>query len=295
MVNGFATLGINMEGNALLLWLIFVLSGWPLHWKRLAIGSMVAVLPTLWILLTQDLQAVPWPVAIFWPLLALGAAGVPARPGRVWARKWSLFWLMWMMYAGLSLTMSDWLLRFWPNISPLWGMSVVMPMAAWAGVQGWRRKASASAAFFPAQVQGRVRLVLSGRVLECACLWDSGNRLMDPVLHRPVVVLEIAQAVDWLPPELLAWSMGMLLGENALVPELWEKRVSMMSFHSLAGNGRLPVLPCEAAEGWWNGRWHALSPVAVGLTNHKISLDGSYRALISPRVLMLTPKEGVGA
>jgi hypothetical protein len=140
---------------------------------------------------------------------------------------------------------------------------------------------------------GLLQLVVGGRAIELGVLWDSGNRLREPVGHRPVAVIERSAARRWLPEELVRWAEGVLGGQLAPPPEAWRERVGVVRYSSVGGGGQMPVVAVDAARMWHGGRWVDLAPLAAGLSPRPLSPRGEYQALVAPEVQREVYDEGV--
>jgi stage II sporulation protein GA (sporulation sigma-E factor processing peptidase) len=93
--------------------------------------------------------------------------------------------------------------------------------------------------YFGQAQQGDIAVTFDGNTLTVPCLWDSGNRMRDPVLRRPVIVMEVRQSLEWMPSEVLAWVTAFLSGRPAPVPPGWQGRLGSVLYHSIGGHGVL--------------------------------------------------------
>ena len=284
---------MSLEMDGVLLWLTSRWLGIRLSRFRIAVGAAVGTLPTLWVLLTQNLYSVPWGIAIIWPAVMLAASFAPL-PRRYWVTSYAALLFGTVLSAGIGLFMITWATHLFPDVSVIVWLLGVLPMvvlgiAWWLPV--WRRA--------PSEVTGEIRLKLEGRSLSVRVLWDSGNQLRDPVLRRPVVVLDTKCVLEWLPEEILGWVVDTSRGQLIAPPPAWRDRLGVISFHSLGGNGRLPIVAVDQAEGYLNGRWHRLVPVFAGFSANPVASDGAYQALCNPSAVTAmhqeSVKEGVGA
>ncbi|AUW94394.1 MAG: sigma-E processing peptidase SpoIIGA [Sulfobacillus thermotolerans] len=292
MVSAVGTLVVSYAMDWSLLRLTIVLMDRkPRRW-RLGLGAVVGTLPTLWVLLQQNLYAVPWELLILWPLGMLWLA-VPRFPWRLWARAYLIFAGVTVLAGGIALVILTWLGQWLPGIphwlllglsvpAVLWGMGHLIPRPRMRQYLGQAQK-------------GEVSVTLNGSTLTLPCLWDSGNQMRDPVLRRPVIVMEISQAIEWLPPEVLAWVTACASGRQDPVPSKWQGRLGTVFYQSIGGTGILPVVALEEAKGQFQGRWYRLQPVALAFTPQSVSSDHSYRALVSPDCIITINQEGVGA
>ncbi len=292
MVGAVGTLAVSYAMDWSLLRLtIVLLDRKPKGW-RIGLGAAVGTLPTLWVLLQQNLYAVPWELLLLGPLATvLIAAG--RLPWRLWPRAYLIFAGCTVLAGGVALVMVTWLGRWIPGIPSwlllgisvppvLWGFGKIVPRPRIRQYLGQAQK-------------GLLTLTLNSCTLTVPCLWDSGNRMRDPVLRRPVIVMEVGQAIEWLPDDVLAWVASFHAGHPGPVPAPWQGRLGSVVYQSIGGSGVLPVTALDEARGQFQGRWHRLAPVALAFTNQTVSADHSYRALISPDCILTLNQEGVGA
>jgi stage II sporulation protein GA (sporulation sigma-E factor processing peptidase) len=292
MVNGVSTLFYSLEMDWVLLWLTAKLLGHRTTRLRLTIAAIIGVLPTLWVLLRENLYAVPWELGLVWPAFMLGAAfwGLPRR---YWIKTWILFVVMSLLAGGMMSAGLNWLAMWAPRIPGLdWGY--VVPPVLIAG--GWWMPKRRVRQIIGRESHGEIVLELNQQRVSLPVLWDSGNQLTDPVLHRPVVIVELAQVFDWLPEDILPWILeAHRKSSPGPVPEAWQGKAGITAFRTISGEGRLPVLAIDRARGRYLDAWYAMTPLMVGITAGSIAADGSYAALATPKSLLHYPHERVGA
>ncbi len=292
MVSAFGTLAVSYVMDWSLLRLTVALLDRKIRAWRLFLGASVATLPTLWVLLQQNLYATPWEVLVFWPLLSLLIA-TGRLSWRLWFRAYLLLVAATVLAGGIGLVVLTWIPRTLPGV-PSWlilGMSV--PPLLWAVGKFIPRPRIRQ--YFGQAQKGEISVVLDGRVLTVPCLWDSGNRMRDPVLRRPVIVMEVGNSLEWLSPEVLGWVTTFLAGKPSPVPQGWQGRLGSVLYQSIGGHGVLPVVAVEKAQGRFMARWYPLVPMVVAFTNTSVSTDHTYNALVSPDSIITLNQEGVGA
>lgn len=292
MVNAYHTLFLSFEADAGLLWLSGWIMGFRPHMGRVALGATVGSLPTLWVLVAQNIYVVPWYVIVIWPVAMLYSA-LGELPRKLWLKAYGVLISLTFLTAGTIYFLRQWLaqdnifLRYFD-----WAI-IAIPLVVWFISRVGARQMVTQ--IVGKSHHGDIELTLNGKSLTVPVLWDSGNQMRDPVLRRPVVVVEMHAALDWLPQEVFAWVVSVSGGQHVPVPEGWQGRMGIVSFHSLGGQGILPVVAVDQARGRRLGKWSALLPVVVGLTTNSVSHDHSYQALVSPQCLLDDHKEGVGA
>ncbi|MCL4494133.1 MAG: sigma-E processing peptidase SpoIIGA [Firmicutes bacterium] len=290
MISAVGTLTVSYVMDWSLLRLtVVLLDRRPRLW-RLALASAVGSLPTLWVLLTQNFYAVPWEVLMLWPfsmlLLTLGRLS-----WRVWIKAYFVFLALTILAGGIALVVLTWI----PRLSlPSWLLiGTTVPAVLWAIGHFLPRQRIRQ--YLGESPYGEVRLILANKSLTVRCLWDSGNRMRDPVLRRPVIILEVNQAIEWLPSSILAWVSSFLAGKPSPVPEEWKGRLGSVRYQSIGGEGMLPVVALDRGQGRFQDKWYSLAPVTLALTNVDISADRSYFSLVSPDCIISINHEGVGA
>ncbi|MDA8194802.1 MAG: sigma-E processing peptidase SpoIIGA [Thermaerobacter sp.] len=286
MVSAYGTLGLSLEMDFVLLWLTAKLAGYRPRPGRLTLAAAMGALPTLWVLWRQNLYATPWEFSVLWPAVML-PIGLGRLARRQWMKTYLLFAGLTLLAAGVMLAGLTWFgsvlpYQDWAPLVPgfLAGGMAVLPVKTVRRVLGQH-------------ALGEVAVTLAGRGLAVRVLWDSGNRLQDPVSRRPVMVLETEVAVKWLPSEVLDWVRAG--AEAARVPDAWRGRLVLVRFDSLGGEGVMPAVAVDAARGYYLGRQHDMVPLMVGFSARPVSSDGSYRGLVAPSALVSRDHEGVGA
>lgn len=292
MINGFGTLSYSLEMDWALLWLTAKFLGHRTTYLRLSLAAIVGVLPTLWVLLRQNLYAVPWELGLVWPIfmLALTFHGLTRR---FWLKSYLLFMVMSLLAGGLLGAGLNWLNLWSPGMPALDWAFLVPPVLVAAGIWLPKRRVRQ---LIGRESFGELSLELDGQTLGVPVLWDSGNELTDPVLHRPVVIVELARAFDWVPASILPWILAVHQNSDpGPVPERWQGRLGVVRFHTLTGEGRMPVIALDGALGNYGDAWYPMVPVMLGLTPDRVTADGSYAALATPKSLIHYPHERVGA
>ncbi len=290
MVNGISTLSYSLEMDWVLLWLTAKVLGHRTTTLRITLAATIGVLPTLWVLLRQNLYAVPWELGLVWPIVMLPIALRGLRK-RFWLKGYLLFLSMTLLAGGLVDAGLGWF-RLWAAGLPALDWVFVVPaLLIAAGVWVPKRRVRQ---LIGRESYGEITLELEGRSLRLSVLWDSGNELTDSLTHRPVVIVELSRAFEWIPEDLLPWVLGTQESPGA-VPERWQGRAGVVAFRTLAGQGTLPVVTVDQASGNYADRWYSMVPLVVGFSREPVASDGSYDALATPKSLIHYPHERVGA
>ncbi|PSR20667.1 MAG: sporulation protein [Sulfobacillus acidophilus] len=288
MVSGVSTLAYSLEMDWALLWLTAKFLDHRTTYLRLTLAAAAGTLPTLWVLLQQNLYAVPWELGLLWPGVMLGLA-FPNLPRRFWVRSYVLFIALCLMIGGALILALNWF-----SEGPVLDWAFVVPLALVA-VGLWIPKARIRQ-LLGRDLYGEVRLEVAGQQRTFAVFWDSGNQLTEPTRRRPVVIIDRQAVWDWLPCPLLEWVSAVHAQEHGVQPPAeWRGRVGVVRFRTISGEGSLPVVAVDHALGRWNEKWYAMTPVMMGIAWDSVAADKSYVALATPRSLIHWPHERVGA
>ncbi|MGB9868218.1 MAG: sigma-E processing peptidase SpoIIGA [Bacillota bacterium] len=136
----------------------------------------------------------------------------------------------------------------------------------------------------------RVRIDIAGGTTECIGLVDTGNRLVDPLTGQPVIIVQsrvISQLFPVVISSLLEREEPDMVGAIQAAGELegWRTRFRLIPYSTVGSTGvmvavRVDWLGLSCSRGSWNRR-NAL----VALSWRELSPDGSFAALIQPRLL----------
>lgn len=292
MVSGIDTLTYSLEMDWALLWVTARFLGHRTTYLRLTLAATIGVLPTLWVLLRQNLYAVPWELGLVWPLAMLAVAFRGLAP-RFWVKGYVLFLAMSFLAGGILTAGLTWMHVWIPSLPSLDWLMVVPPLLALGG--RWLPQHRVRQ-LLGRESYGEVTLEIAGRTLTLLAFWDSGNQLTDPRMKRPVVIVERSRAFGWLPDSILDWALAVHQGcPPPTVPAEWQGRVSQVSFRTLTGIGEIAVVTVDRASGRYQGRWYPMVPVVIGISGEPVASDGSYAALATPNSLIRYPNERVGA
>ncbi len=289
MISAYSTLAVSCLFDGILLWVTGRLLPRRLHTDLWIAAMAVAQLPTLWVLVSGEIYAVAWAVALTWPVIVVRVALGSVRRGQ-WMRGVTIFYGVTMVAGGTATLLASLAsaMGLPPGILSLGGASVVLVAIGWMGPR-WRRRWLATSVSLT-----ELEICFDGAKVRVAALWDSGNQLTDPVSGRQVLIVELRAVWSALPGEILPWAIDACQGNLVAPPERWLSRLGTVAFHSLGGRGQIPFIRPDAVLGWdVEGGWMALSPVMVGLTGGPLSQDGRYQALISPACRRSGEQEGV--
>ncbi len=296
MINAEGTLFLSMEMDGVLLWMTGRVLGVRTRVVRLLLASAIGVIPTLWVLASQNVYALPWGLVMVWPALLLYVGLYPLRSRRRWINAYAIFVAGTIGVGGLGLLLLTWGLRVFPGVSPFYWLTTVLPaviVGLTIGMPRWKQHHAVGLGSL-----GDIRLFLDGKAVTVHALWDSGNQVRDPVLRRPVVIVETRALIEWAPAEVLEWVVNVTVGNLVAPPAAWQSRLGVLDFHSLGGGGTLPVLAVDRVEAMKDGVSHRLLPVMVGFSATALTADGAYQALVNPACIadaLDSHKEGVGA
>lgn len=200
-------------------------------------------------------------------LLAGSALGVSSLAGETWLRPGGV-----LLLGGVK----GWAL----GLAVVVGLLLAMVSREWLQRRGWR-----DLLCLPAEIVfGRERVVVQA-------LLDTGNQLRDPLSRSPVMIVEYEVLRPVLPVEVrdLFERPGEpdldLVAEN-LGDSPWRARFRVIPFASLGSRHGL-LLGFRPDEIIVHGRGQAMgtSNVIIGIYNHSLCPEGSYRALLHPDIL----------
>jgi hypothetical protein len=198
-----------------------------------------------------------------------------------------------LLAGGLMTAGLNWI-HWWLPGMPTWGWLMTVPVVLL--VLGRWMPTNRVRQLVGRDMLGQIRLECEKRNLTVPVLWDSGNQLSESSWHRPVVIVDDDQIDNWLAPDVCEWIRAIhASGQRVAAPARWQGKASVVTFRTLAGEGFLPVLAVDNARGLYGDAWRPLIPVAVGVSPAPVAVDGSYRALASPKALIRYPNERVGA
>ncbi|MCL8206939.1 MAG: sigma-E processing peptidase SpoIIGA [Actinomycetia bacterium] len=272
IVNGDATLAVSLGMDAAVLGLAGRMAGLALPARRWGLGAAVATLPT-----AAGLAGGPHivlPLAWAWPVVVSAVAFGPSP--RATIRGAGAVYAVSVALGGTVLALAG---AGVPLFAALGGS-----LAAAVGLgRFWRRRVARP--WLAARGRVPVRVVAGGRPVELVALWDSGNLLRDPVEGRPVLLAGLAAVEAALHPALRAWAAGVLAGREERPPAGYERSAGTLRARTAAGQGRIPVVHADAAQVEVDGRWQALSPLAIGMVAEPIDPDAAFNALLHPDCL----------
>lgn len=122
-------------------------------------------------------------------------------------------------------------------------------------------------------------------------LLDTGNLLLDPLSHSPVIVVEAQALQSILPASLLHMvrTGGDEYNLQGLTPDLekdWGTRLRVIPFNSVGrSHGLLLGFRPDGVEIRNKGKTFRRNDVIIGLINRKLTMNGRYQALINPEML----------
>ena len=265
VVNGDLTLGVSGAMDLVILAAVARMARTPRRGPaRLLLGAVVGTLPTMVTLLRPA-----WPLEPLWLVLT-----PPAMCGAAWAPLARSDWLraIGWTYAA-TITIGGAVLALLTVGTPAWLVAVAAPALGLSAADWWRHQVSRPLA----ARRGRVplRIVAHGRRVRLTALLDSGNRLSDPLTLKPVMVVDAA-SIQPLMEEARGQEAGPAPDGR---PVATPRTVRAMT---AAGPITLPLMDVDHAELEVDGRWEALVPVALGLTDGWQGEPRDFQALVNP-------------
>ncbi|WP_040948447.1 sigma-E processing peptidase SpoIIGA [Gorillibacterium massiliense] len=136
-----------------------------------------------------------------------------------------------------------------------------------------------------------IQVEIGDFVHACRGLIDTGNQLYDPLTRTPVMIVEADQWKDALPPSWMTMirssevdRMVAAMGEDESSD--WRDRLRLVPYRGLNRNTQflLAVKP-DRVTLHYNGSSLETGKVLIGLDGGKLSADGSYHAIIHPKLL----------
>ena len=265
-IDGDATLLVSWVMDALLLWAVGRLGGYPRPFRRAAAGAAVGTVPTLLVLLGAG--GPEWVALVAAPLCMIWVYLRPVPRAVFWR---GVAWLVGLTVAagGLATALYE------------VGMPVAVALsgtglAIMAGATIWRRPLSGR--FRRRDGLIAVRLWIEHTPHPLTALIDSGNRLGDPNGECPVAVADWSAVRSKVSPEMARWVTETLAGARPTAlrrDDLW-----LLDVRTATGRRRLPVLAVSHAEWEVDGQWQPLGPLALALTDQILSPRGDFQILL---------------
>lgn len=124
----------------------------------------------------------------------------------------------------------------------------------------------------------------------CTGLIDTGNQLYDPLTRTPVMVVEVSQWSDLLPPEWLAkiknFEVDQILSAIGTEQFRWQDRLRLVPYRGVnRGTQFMLALKPDKVVIMHNERQLEVSKVLIALDSGKLCSDGSYQAIIHPALM----------
>ncbi len=136
-----------------------------------------------------------------------------------------------------------------------------------------------------------LRLAFLDTVIETKGLLDTGNALHEPITRVPVIILQIDQLSALLPATLIE---GIKQGSDAFmnanwyegIAPVWQSRIRIIPYRGVGkGNQMLLALTPDWLEIQDGDQVYRTNRVRVGLTQEKLSADGTYMAILHSGLL----------
>lgn len=136
-----------------------------------------------------------------------------------------------------------------------------------------------------------LNVYIDGQKIEVAALLDTGNLLREPVSGFPVLIVEQAVLLPYLPPALQTAAQS---GEDGTWLELteiaadpaWVSRFCVIPYRSLGKrNGLLIGLRPDKIEICDQAKVYSIEHVIIGITRQPLCSEGDYHALLHPEII----------
>ncbi|AEF95165.1 peptidase U4 sporulation factor SpoIIGA [Desulfotomaculum nigrificans CO-1-SRB] len=143
------------------------------------------------------------------------------------------------------------------------------------------------------QASHKVPLTVSlwGKEVCVPALLDTGNQLTDPLSQRPVIIVEFDALQPALPDKIVEMFANQQAQDGsrmmlALADTPYAKRLRLIPFKSVGQeNGMLLGIYPDVVVIRHGGKSHIYKDVVVGIYNHQLSPESTYKALLHPQLL----------
>ncbi|HEY0829221.1 MAG TPA: sigma-E processing peptidase SpoIIGA [Bacilli bacterium] len=137
------------------------------------------------------------------------------------------------------------------------------------------------------QYFAEVQIFIGDYESNCRGLIDTGNQMYDPLTRIPVMVLEASKWKDVLPASWMKQIQQLEAEQIAVTMEnedfIWQDRLRWVPYKGVGkGTQFMLALKPDKVVITQDGIAHETHKVLIGLTNGKLSSDGSYEAIIHP-------------
>ncbi len=286
-----ALLAANFLFDYLLLWATGEVTGHSSTAGRISLGALMGA-AYFFLVYFARLGIIPGYGYLRFPGIVLGVGGLMIwftfQP-RLWRRFASLvgsFVGIGLIAGGAGLA-AAYITGDGSSPNPLWGTIMALASILLVAELGWgvvHRRVWQHIYYVPIEVG------LGGKASRIDALVDTGNRLQDPLTGRPVIVVELEQLLNVLPPKVVealkhfADGFGSI---DTLVDELgWGARFCLVPFSSLgAANGLMPGFRPDYVKVTAGGNQITLHRVIIGVCQEPLDKSGAYHALVPPDVL----------
>lgn len=283
---------INLVMNLIILFLTAFLAQVPGRPLRLALGAAVGTVYAVYLVLSPPTAGAGWVSKVAFSLLILVAAFVPTSPVR-FLRAAGYFYLVSFTLGGAALAV--YYLSLAPALTtsgplpavPWWALVLGLAIAVPAGRLAWlylnRRR-------WHQDVLAKLSVKWGQKEAEVKAILDSGNLLVDPLTGAPVVVAEAKALSLLLPARLFAALEGGKLDlerlSQVLATEPKAHRFRIIPYDSLGQtNSLLLAFRPDQVKVTYAGRRVNIPHAVVGLALQRLSPEGTYQALVNPKVL----------
>ncbi len=140
------------------------------------------------------------------------------------------------------------------------------------------------------QFIAQVEVCLGEHQITCTGLVDTGNQLYDPLTRIPVMVMETACFMDVLPPDWIARiaddSLQNILDSIGEDHFAMQERLRLIPYRGIRkGSEFMVALKPDKVIIVHNEQRREVSKVYIGFKGNPLSSDGSYQAIVHPKLL----------
>lgn len=141
---------------------------------------------------------------------------------------------------------------------------------------------------FKEKIYMNVKIQIEDRTVAIKGMVDTGNSLVDPITHYPVIIVEYDAITDLLPQEIkgiVNQSKTINFNEFTLLLEdsVWMKRIRIIPFKALGTeNGLLVGFKPDHVSIEKENHDKNIEEIIIAIYNKKLSRTGEYNALLHP-------------
>lgn len=168
-----------------------------------------------------------------------------------------------------------------------WGfIAVAFPLLWWLSGKGWKNlKENQRKASFHVEM----KIYIQDHAISCRGLIDTGNQLFEPITRLPVNIVDIEVLKEILPMGIYQTVKEHTGPSSAAVfmelDDDWLQRIRMIPYRSISrGMDLLTAIRPDKVQILMDGKWFETTRALIGLNSVRLSSDGSYQAIVHPRL-----------